>query len=135
MCYITYYDGDLMGKKNKSLTILIGGDMDADLEELFSGKPLNGILQPKNTLYLNSYEQLNKLLSPKRMDLLRYLIETQTKGKEKSISEIAKELNRHQEAISRDIIHLKKLGLVVLKKLKQTVYALPTYSCIDIKVC
>lgn len=124
-----------MGKKSKKLTILIGGDMEADFEELFLGKNFEEIAQAKNTLYLDSYEQLNKLLSPKRMDLLRYIMETQTTKKQKSVSEIAKEVHRHQEAISRDISHLKKLGLVVLKRVKQTVYAIPTYSCIDIRVC
>jgi predicted transcriptional regulator len=59
----------------------------------------------------------------------------QTPEKPKSISQLAKELNRHQEAISRDISHLKKLGLVILKRFKQTIYALPVYSCIDIRLC
>ncbi len=118
----------------KTLTILIGGNMEADFKELFSRKPLKEIRQPKNTLYLNSYEQLNKLLSPKRMDLLHYLIEFQSGKKPKSVSRIAKELNRHQEAISRDINYLKNLGLVSLKKFRQTVYALPIYSKVNIQI-
>jgi len=123
-----------MGKKD-TLTILIGGDIESDYKELFSRKPLKEIAQAKNTLYLDSYEQLDKLLSPKRIDLLRYLIEVQKADKPKSISDIAKALNRHQEAISRDINHLKNLGFVTLKRFKQTVYAFSLYSCIDIKVC
>ena len=122
-----------MDKKN-TLTILIGGDIESDYKELFSKKPLKEITQPKNMLYLDTYEQLDKLLSPKKMDLLRYLIESQETDNPKSISEIAKDLNRHQEAISRDINQLKKLGFVMLKRFKQTIYAFPQYSCIDIKV-
>jgi predicted transcriptional regulator len=121
--------------EKEALTILIGGDIESDYKELFSGKPLKGIVQPKNTIYLESYEQLDKLLSPTKIDLLRYLIETQKTDNPKSVSEIAKDLKRHQEAISRDINYLKKLGFVVLKKFKQTVYALPIYRCIDIKLC
>lgn len=123
-----------MDKKN-TLTILIGGDMESDYKELFSKKPLKDITQPKNMLYLDSYEQLDKLLSPKKIDLLRYLIEAQEADKPKSISDIAKALNRHQEAISRDINQLKNLGFVTLKRFKQTAYAFSLYSCIDIKVC
>jgi len=136
------------GKKD-ILTIIIGGDMDLDLNELFSGKPLTDLIQSKNTLYLESYAQLNKLLSPAKLDLFHYLLETQPakldlfhylletqfEDKPKSISEIAKDLQRHQEAISRDIAQLKGLGLVLLKKFKRTVYAIPMYSSIDIRIC
>ncbi len=124
----------MKNKKQMVLTILVGGDIESDYKELFSGKSLKEIGQPRNTLYLESYEQLDKLLSPRKMDLLRYLIETQTSDKPKSISEIAKVLNRHQEAISRDITYLKNFGLVVLKRFKQIVYALPVYYSIDIRV-
>lgn len=122
-------------KRGKTLTILIGHDIESDYNELFSDKPISQIAQPKNAIYLDTYEQLNKLLSPAKIDLFRYLVEVQTEGKPKSVSQIAEALDRHQEAISRDINHLKKLGLVTLKRVKQTIYALPIYSCIDIRVC
>lgn len=121
--------------EKKILTILIGQDIESDYKELFSGRPISKISQPQNAIYLDSYEQLNKLLSPMKIDLFRYLVEVQSESKPKSISQIAKALDRHQEAISRDISQLKKLGLVTLKRFKQTIYALPLYSCIDIKVC
>ena len=123
-----------MKKNDRALTIIIGGDMESDYDELFSAKPLKEIKQAKNTLYLESYLQLNKLLSPQKMDLLRYLIEEQSEQKPKSVSEIATELNRHQEAISRDIAGLKNLGFVFLKKFKQTVYVLPFYSKVNIEL-
>jgi predicted transcriptional regulator len=121
-------------KKSKALSILIGGDIKGDYKELFSGKPITEILQPRNTLYLESYEQLDKLLSPKRMDLLRHLMERQINQKPESVSQLAKVLNRHQEAISRDVSYLKKIGLVILKQVKQTVYAFPLYTSIDIQI-
>lgn len=125
----------MKGVRKNSLTILVGGDIEADYKELFSGKPLSEIAQPQNMLYLESYGQLDRLLSPAKIDLFRFLVENQPEGKPKSVSQIAKELGRHQEAISRDINYLKKLGLVALKRFKQTVYAFPLYSCIEIKVC
>ncbi len=122
-----------MASKGKILHIVIGGDMEADYKELFSKKPLSQINQPENMLYLDSYAQLDKLLSPAKMDLLIYLMDTQTGKNPQSISDLAKKLGRHQEAISRDISHLKSLGLVTLKQFKQIVYAIPLYSGINIK--
>ena len=121
-------------EKGSILTIIVGGDAEADYNELFSKKPLARINQPRNSLYLETYSQLDRLLSPAKMDLLRYLMETQSAEKPKSISEIARDLKRHQEAISRDVNYLKNLGLVVLKRFKQTVYALPLYTGIDIRL-
>lgn len=123
-----------MEHNEKSLSIIIGGDMDSDFEELFSGGSLKEIKQPLNALYLDSFDQLYRLLSPKRIDLLHYLIWVQSRKKPKSVSEIANELDRHQEAISRDLNALKRLGLVSLKKTKQTVFVSPNFSGIDIKV-
>ncbi len=122
-------------KKRKVLCIAIGRDMESDFKELFSKKPLSEIDQAENMLYLDSYEQLDKLLSPKKMDLLRYLMEEQTPEKPRSITQIAKALHRHQEAISRDIASLKNLGMVLLKKTKQTVYVLPAYAKVNIQIC
>ncbi|MCX6800626.1 MAG: HTH domain-containing protein [Candidatus Diapherotrites archaeon] len=123
-----------MVSKNKILHIKIGGDIEADYKELFSKKPLSRIKQSENMLYLKSYAQLDKLLSPSKMDLLLYLMETQTGEHPLSISDLAKKLDRHQEAISRDITYLKNLGLVTLKQFKQIVYAFPLYTGIDIKI-
>lgn len=121
-------------KKQNTLTIIIGGDVDKDYEELLSAKSLKEIKQPKNILYLESYEQLDRLLSPKKIDLLLYLIKTQNSDNPESISGIAKKLNRHQEAISRDVRYLHKLGLVSLTQMKQTVYAFSKYSKISIQL-
>ncbi|MFH1234932.1 MAG: helix-turn-helix domain-containing protein [Candidatus Diapherotrites archaeon] len=117
------------------MAIVIGGSADLDLKELFSGKPLAEIMQPGNCLYLESYEQLDRLLSPARMDLLRYLMASQSGEKPKSVSEIARALKRHQEAVSRDVNYLKARGLVALKRVKQTVYAMPAFSEIEIRIC
>lgn len=120
-----------MGKyTNEPLTIIIGGDDDKDLDDLFSGRRLN---QPKNILYLDTFEDLDDLLSPKRMELLHYLMKNQDGELPKSVSVIAKDTKRFQEAISKDIKHLVKLGLVKVTKEKQSVYAYPNFKEIIIK--
>jgi len=115
---------------NEPLTIIIGGDDDKDLDDLFSGRRLN---QPKNILYLDTFEDLDDLLSPKRMELLHYLMKNQDGELPKSVSVIAKDTKRFQEAISKDIKHLVKLGLVKVTKEKQSVYAYPNFKEIIIK--
>ncbi len=116
------------------LKIEIGKDIEKDYSELFSGKPFSRINQSKNTLYLDSYEQLTKLISAKKMDLLLFLMGFQTQKNPFSVSQIAKKLNRHQEAVSRDLTYLKNLELVKVEQSKQMSYAFPVYSEIDIKI-
>jgi predicted transcriptional regulator len=124
-----------LAKKEESLTIFIGRDSDKDIEELFSKKPFKEIDQPRNALYLNSFEELHRLLSPAKLDLLRALITYHPKScEERSVSEIAKETHRHQEAISRDLSSLKKIGLVSTKAEKQKVFAKPEIKSICIRL-
>lgn len=120
-------------KKSQVLQIIIGGNYDKDFKNLLTGK-VDLKKHSKNIIYLNSFEQLNKLLSPAKLDLLKYLIDFQDEKKPESLSKISKELKRKQEAISRDIKQLNNLGLIVLKKVKQSVYALPNYKSIEIKI-
>ncbi len=120
-------------KKNdkETLEIVIGGNFDKDFDNLIKGK-LNLSKHPKNVIYLDSFEQLNKILSPKKLDLFNYLTETQDEKNTESLTKISQKLQRKQEAISRDIKQLNMLGLIVLKKVKQTIYAIPKYKRIKI---
>lgn len=120
-----------MKTKSQALTIIIGGNFDNDFKNLLEGKK-EALNSSKNSIYLESFEQLNKILSPKKLDLLNYLIETKVEKTPKSVTLVAKELNRKQEAISRDMKQLSNLGVIVLKKIKQTVYAIPKYNSIQI---
>lgn len=122
--------GFMVKYAKEPLTIIIGGDDDKDTEDIFAGK---GDLIPKNILYLDTFEDLDDLLSPKRMELLHYLMKNQDGELPKSISIIAKDTKRFQEAISKDIKHLVKLGLVKVTKEKQSVYAYPNFKEIIIK--
>lgn len=116
------------------LTIIIGGDMEKDERALFANPEKASKEQSENVLYTDSYEQLNKILSPARLDLLRYLIQNKRLHRSKPVGQIAKELNRKQEAISRDLHYLHGLKYIDLKKEKQTVYATTKFEDIDIQM-
>ena len=118
-------------EKKEPFTIIIGGDMEKDLDDLFSGKRTK---QPKNCLYLDTVEQLLKLLSPKRLSTLKFLMEYQPQENPQTISQIAKKSNRFQEAVSKDIKYLKEKGFVETRKEKQKVFAFPKHSEIVIRI-
>jgi predicted transcriptional regulator len=117
--------------KNKTLMISVGRDMDKDIEEIFKGTK-KGLSQPEFIFYLDSYDELHRFLTPKKLDLLLYLMGEKKHGK-KTVGEIAKALQRKQEAISRDIHKLSFLQMVNLKKIKQKVYVDTPYTAITIQ--
>jgi predicted transcriptional regulator len=116
----------------EKLTVIVGGDMDADERELLEN-PEKGMKQPRNVLYVNSFEQMERILSTKKLDLLRYLIRIGQTKKKKSVSTIAEELNRKQEAISRDLHFLHGLQMVSLTREGQSVYASTRFSGIVVQ--
>ncbi len=125
-----------MNKKmnRDAFMIVIGGDPDADDLELLSGKPIEETNQTRNMLYLNSVEQLIRLLSPKKIDLLRFLMKPYPVTCPDSVSGIASKLHRKQEAVSRDLKQLKKLGLVKTTKNKQKIQASVSFKRIEIRI-
>jgi predicted transcriptional regulator len=118
--------------KTNKINIIIGGNFEKDFDDLLDGK-INAKKHPKNIIYLDSFKQLNELLSPSKLDLFNYLIDFQNQKNPKTLSTISLELKRKKEAISRDIKQLNNLELITLKKVKQTVYAIPKYKAIEIK--
>ena len=121
-----------MTKKDSTLKIIIGGNFDKDLDNLLNGK-IDLEKHPTNTIYLDSFAQLDKLLSPARLDLFKHLLKVQRTKNPDSLTQIARELRRKKESISRDIKQLNNTGLISLTKIKQTVYAIPKYKAIEIK--
>ena len=89
----------------KKLTIKIGGDMDADDRELLTN--IKKARRPSHTLYLDSIEQLHALLSPKKIHILKSLLENDDNP---TVSELAKKTNRKQQSRSpfRYNIKIKK---------------------------
>ncbi len=114
----------------EQLIIKIGGDMKKDLKKVFDDP--SKAKTNTHTLYLKNTEEFHKLISPKRLNLLMYIIEHQSE--KKTISEIAKELKRKQEAISRDAIMLEKYNLIQKIKEKQMTYLRAIYKSLDIRL-
>ncbi|MFA4907525.1 MAG: hypothetical protein WC602_04610 [archaeon] len=112
------------------LTIKIGGKLEKDLKKVFynpkKGKP------GSHTIHLKNPAELSEMLSPKRLALLRYIIRHQ--AEKKTIGELANELKRKQEAISRDANLLAKYSLVRKVKDRQTVYLKPLYRSLNIQL-
>jgi len=117
-----------------ALVVTIGGDMEKDERELLENPEKAILRQPHNALYLDSYDQLYRMLSPKKLDLLRYLIEKRKAITQKTVGQIAQDLHRKQEAVSRDLHYLQHLKLVGLRKEKQTVFASTDLESIQIQM-
>ena len=112
------------------LIIKIGGDMLKDIKEVFDDP--RKMKPGTHTMHLKTTQDLYEMLSPKRLELLMYIIEHQ--NEKKSISELANELNRKQEAISRDSKVLTKYNLVQKVKDKKTVYLKAMYGSLVINL-
>ncbi|MFH1390778.1 MAG: hypothetical protein ABIH20_00520 [Candidatus Diapherotrites archaeon] len=113
----------------KQLIIKIGVKMDDDLRKIYND-PKKGT-PGSHTLYLKSAHELYELLSPKRIELLSFVINQSTK---KTIGEISKKLKRKQEAISRDATILSKHELIQKSKEKQKTYLKPKYNSLQIQL-
>jgi len=112
----------------KQLIIKVGL-MEKELRTVFNN--------PKNakpgvhTVYLRDWSELSELLSPKRLELISFVLKH---GMKKSVSALAKELNRKQEAISRDAGILEKFSLIRKSREKQSVYLKPLYNSLKIEL-
>jgi predicted transcriptional regulator len=112
------------------LVIKIDGAMDKDLKTVFynPAKAERGM----HTLYLKNCGELYEILSPKRLELLKHIISHQ--AEKKTIGELAAELKRKQEAVSRDVALLAKYSLIKKSKEKQMVYLQALYKSLDIQL-
>lgn len=115
----------------KTLVIRVGGDLKSELKAVYLD-PKNKARPNTHTLHLKDAKELYKILSPERIDLLRYI--TDNACDEITITQLAEKLNRRQEAVSRDAILLEKYDLLQKIKDKQRVYIKAIYSALDIKL-
>lgn len=114
----------------KKLVFKIGGDFLRDAREAFEHP--NPSTAGTHTVYVKDAEQIQKILSPERINLLVRMLAYGKK--DRSISEIATELNRKQEAISRDLTILEKNGLIIKTRVGQRVRPEAVYSTITIEL-
>ena len=122
------YKGEFMEK----LIIKIGSSKDVknELREVFND-PTKG-KNRTHTLYLKSSKDFYEILSPQRLDLLRYI--TGNPLEKNTISELAKKLERKQEAISRDTTLLHGYKMIQKIKEKQKVYVKALYKSLDLEL-
>ena len=114
----------------EKLIIKIGADHMKELKAVFDHP--EKAEKNVHTLFLDSSEDLYRLLSPQRLELLRRLIKYQ--AERKTIGELAKELGRKQEAISRDASFLAMHQMIKKTKKKREVYLKALYKSLDIRL-
>ena len=114
----------------ENLVVKIGGDMKKDLEMVFENPKKYGVPNT-HVLYLKDCEGLYRLLSPQRLELLRRLIKYQSE--KKTVGELARELGRKQEAISRDASFLAMHQMIKKIKKKREVYLKPMFKSLEIR--
>ena len=116
----------------KKLIIKIGSlkNMKDELNEVFNDPSKGNV--GTHTLYLKHSKELYEILSPKRLELLRYI--TGNPLEKNTISELAKKLKRKQEAISRDATLLYGYKMIQKEKEKQKVYIKALYKSLDLEL-
>lgn len=115
----------MKNKKEKILVIKIGDELE-DLERLKNPKNVDEF--PDNIVYFKSFRQLASFLSDKKLELLQHL--SQITGQ--TVTNIAIDLGRKKEAISRDLHELDNLGIIELQRKGQKVYPKSGYQTIQI---
>ena len=116
----------------KKLIIKIGliNDMKKELTDIFKD-PEKG-KRNTHTLYLKNSREFYEILSPQRLELLRYI--TGNSFEKNTISELAKKLKRKQEAVSRDAGILSNNNLLKKIKENQKTYLKANYDSLQIKL-
>lgn len=104
------------------------GEMKKELREIF--KHPEKAETGSHTIYLKTPEELYELLTPKRIELLRFALQ----NKEKPITKISKALKRKQETISRDASILEKYSLIKKTMDGQKTYIKPLYETLEISL-
>ena len=84
----------------------------------------------KNRIVFNSVDELNSLLTAKRIKLLEILRREDIK----SILELSQRLNRNYKNVYRDVIFLEKIGLIKLQKKGRSLKPIVLFDEIDIKI-
>ncbi len=87
-------------------------------------------IKTKNKIIFNSIDELNSLLTPKKIKLLEIL----KKENIESITELSKKLNRNYKNVYEDVMFLKEIGLIKLQKKGRTLKPTVLFDEIDIKI-
>ena len=102
------------------------GDMKEGVKEVF--RHPEKAEAGTHSLYLKSPRELYELLTPKRIELLRFAL----KNDKEPITAISKALKRKQEAISRDATILEKYSLITKTRDNKKTYIKSKYNTLEI---
>ncbi len=116
--------------RNYEMAVKIGGDMAADTKHIFDDPARAEREEPDFTYYVDSWEQLERMLSKQKLSLLAFLVKNQREGA--SVCDTACSLDRRQSNVSRDLKELSKYKLVKLERKGRKVVATPTVRQINI---
>ncbi len=99
-----------MKLKNKEILVMSNKQYSKHLNDIVaSGK------KSKNKIVLSKYEDLTKILTKERIRMLRII----HSEKPKSISELAKLLNRDRRNVLADLNYLEGFGLVEIEEIER----------------
>lgn len=90
----------------KETVFKLGSLEDFDREVLGAMKKREG--NDRTTIYVQDLGIISKVLTPRRLQLLKALVEKPGMG----VNELAELLNRKTEAVSRDISYLRSHGII-----------------------
>lgn len=100
----------LMKLKNKEILVMSNKQYSKHLDDIVaSGK------KSKNRIVLSKYEDLTKILTKERIRMLRII----HSEKPKSISELAKLLDRDRRNVLADLNYLEGFGLVEIEEIER----------------
>ena len=111
----------------KKIVVKIGADSIEDLDNLRTPKQIRAF--PDHVFYFKSIGQFTKILSARKLGLLKYLSDATGEN----VTKVSIQLGRKKEAVSRDLHQLEALGFLKLKKRGKNVYPQANYRAIQIE--
>ena len=115
--------------KNIEIVSMSDKEYGKHLDDMYK-KVKNRDAKKKERIVLNSISDLNKIITPERLRLMR----TIRNKNPKSISVLAKMLNRDRANVYRDLKYLEGLGLICLEQHKLETTPIFNYEKILVEI-
>jgi len=98
--------------------------------EVFNRALAGETVEKEEYIAVSSVEELNKLLSPKRIQLLNFL----KRNKVNSVRELSEKIGRDYKNVYTDLKLFEKLGIIKFEKVNGNLVPKVLYDELDIKV-
>lgn len=98
--------------------------------EVFNRALAGETVEKEEYIAVSSVEELNKLLSPKRIQLLNFL----KRNKVNSVRELSEKIGRDYKNVYTDLKLFEKLGIIKFEKVNSNLVPKVLYDELDIKV-